>query len=126
MRNTGNTFSSLKKLIHIGGVALAMTITLGIAVGVSGHPVDNSFAHISSVPQSPSPVQANVIGTSSAQPELMHEAPVVEMTQGKPISHRRILKMVVTAYCPCPKCCGANAAGITASGKLVSENGGRF
>jgi 3D (Asp-Asp-Asp) domain-containing protein len=32
----------------------------------------------------------------------------------------------VTAYCPCTICCGANAQGITASGKLVTHNGGRF
>ena len=34
--------------------------------------------------------------------------------------------MEVTAYCACPKCCGAKAAGITASGKRVNYNGGRF
>lgn len=36
------------------------------------------------------------------------------------------IKMVVTAYCPCTKCCGKNAQGITASGKRVSHNNGRF
>lgn len=34
--------------------------------------------------------------------------------------------MVVTAYCPCIKCCGKNARGVTASGKPVSYNGGKF
>jgi 3D (Asp-Asp-Asp) domain-containing protein len=34
--------------------------------------------------------------------------------------------MEVTAYCPCKKCCGPEAAGITASGRLVSHNGGQF
>jgi 3D (Asp-Asp-Asp) domain-containing protein len=34
--------------------------------------------------------------------------------------------MVVTAYCPCTRCCGPNACGITASGKPVTANGGRF
>ena len=34
--------------------------------------------------------------------------------------------MVVTAYCPCTRCCGPNAQGITASGRPVSANGGRF
>ena len=38
----------------------------------------------------------------------------------------RTMKMVVTAYCPCKKCCGQNAQGITASGKPVSHNKGRF
>ena len=35
-------------------------------------------------------------------------------------------RMIVTAYCPCTECCGPNARGITASGKPVSANGGRF
>jgi 3D (Asp-Asp-Asp) domain-containing protein len=34
--------------------------------------------------------------------------------------------MRVTAYCPCQKCCGPNAGGITASGRLVTTNGGQF
>jgi 3D (Asp-Asp-Asp) domain-containing protein len=38
----------------------------------------------------------------------------------------RTIRMLVTAYCPCKKCCGPNAQGITASGKHVSHNGGRF
>ena len=32
----------------------------------------------------------------------------------------------VTAYCPCEKCCGDQADGITASGKPVTYNEGRF
>jgi 3D (Asp-Asp-Asp) domain-containing protein len=34
--------------------------------------------------------------------------------------------MEVTAYCPCPKCCGPDAQGITASGRTVDYNDGRF
>ncbi|GIW75255.1 MAG: hypothetical protein KatS3mg104_0318 [Phycisphaerae bacterium] len=34
--------------------------------------------------------------------------------------------MEVTAYCPCQKCCGPQASGLTASGLPVSHNGGRF
>jgi 3D (Asp-Asp-Asp) domain-containing protein len=34
--------------------------------------------------------------------------------------------MTVTAYCPCRKCCGPNARGITASGRPVTANGVRF
>ncbi len=32
----------------------------------------------------------------------------------------------VTAYCPCTRCCGPQAQGITASGRDVSYNEGRF
>lgn len=38
----------------------------------------------------------------------------------------RTMRMLVTAYCPCTKCCGPSAQGITASGKPVSHNNGRF
>lgn len=38
----------------------------------------------------------------------------------------RVMMMEVTAYCPCTRCCGPRAQGITASGKHVSYNGGRF
>lgn len=34
--------------------------------------------------------------------------------------------MEVTAYCPCKVCCGRRAKGVTASGKSVRHNGGRF
>ena len=34
--------------------------------------------------------------------------------------------MEVTAYCACPKCCGPNAKGLTASGEPVTYNLGRF
>jgi 3D (Asp-Asp-Asp) domain-containing protein len=38
----------------------------------------------------------------------------------------RLVMMEVTAYCPCKKCCGPRAQGITASGKRVNFNGGLF
>lgn len=38
----------------------------------------------------------------------------------------RVRRMRVTAYCPCPKCCGRWADGVTTSGRPVTANGGRF
>ncbi len=38
----------------------------------------------------------------------------------------RVVWLEVTGYCPCEKCCGPSAVGVTASGKLVSYNGGVF
>jgi len=32
----------------------------------------------------------------------------------------------VTAYCPCKKCCGPKAHGVTASGRHVSHNDSQF
>jgi 3D (Asp-Asp-Asp) domain-containing protein len=36
------------------------------------------------------------------------------------------VRMLVTAYCPCPKCCGKYSDGITASGKSIYANDSRF
>jgi 3D (Asp-Asp-Asp) domain-containing protein len=38
----------------------------------------------------------------------------------------RTIEMEVTAYCACVRCCGPNAQGLTASGRDVSYNAGRF
>jgi 3D (Asp-Asp-Asp) domain-containing protein len=60
------------------------------------------------------------------------EAQLVKASIPKPqtsvsrIDSKRVILMEVTAYCPCTKCCGPEAQGITASGKPVSYNGGAF
>jgi len=36
------------------------------------------------------------------------------------------VKLLVTAYCGCPKCCGSHARGLTASGRSIGYNGGQF
>lgn len=38
----------------------------------------------------------------------------------------RLVRMRVTAYCPCDICCGPKAMGITASGRPVAADNGRF
>ena len=38
----------------------------------------------------------------------------------------RLVRMRVTAYCPCDICCGPKAVGITASGHTVAADNGRF
>src|SRR5689334_6657215 len=38
----------------------------------------------------------------------------------------RTITMEVTAYCPCKKCCGKSARGMTASGLKVTHNAGLF
>jgi len=60
--------------------------------------------------------------------ELLHDDSVVIASAAMdPAGHTaRVLWMEVTAYCPCKKCCGPQAMGLTASGKLVSYNEGGF
>ena len=38
----------------------------------------------------------------------------------------RVVWMEVTAYCPCKKCCGPKAQGLTASGKRINFNDSLF
>lgn len=45
----------------------------------------------------------------------------------KPPVVGRTVRMTVTAYCPCPICCGRwSGGGLTASGKPITSNRGRF
>jgi 3D (Asp-Asp-Asp) domain-containing protein len=67
---------------------------------------------------------------TSAPDELLHDAVTASATLPSgtdSVAHRlRIIRMEVTAYCPCPRCCGENAQGITASGHDVSYNNSHF
>jgi len=63
--------------------------------------------------------------SESNSEDLMHD--IIQVPQvSAPMPHARVIWMQVTAYCPCPKCCGPHASGITASGKLVNYNSGEF
>ncbi len=64
--------------------------------------------------------------TPHALPQLLYDIRT-EPTEAiaLPAGRRRVW-MEVTAYCPCPRCCGSNAHGMTASGKTVQFNGGHF
>ena len=57
--------------------------------------------------------------------ELIRDVKTVRTAASRPAAGR-VVWMVVTAYCPCPKCCGKGATGITASGRPVTAAGGHF
>lgn len=67
---------------------------------------------------------------ASATEELLHDMPEAVSTSVAPQivagKHQHIVWMEVTAYCSCPKCCGPNAHGVTASGKDITYNNGKF
>jgi len=44
------------------------------------------------------------------------------LTGAKPPAEWKIVQVRVTAYCPCEKCCGNSADGITASGHKIQPN----
>ena len=62
----------------------------------------------------------STIGHARTEPVPQPEQPA----RSAPIA--RQVRMTVTAYCPCSKCCGENAQGITASGQSVRANHSRF
>lgn len=76
--------------------------------------------------------------TESASAELMHEIEPAPASSEEPVTlasavlpaatvhSERVVMMLVTAYCPCTRCCGSHARGLTASGKPVTFNGGQF
>jgi len=75
------------------------------------------------------PVVAAKAPAAPAAPEMLRDTAVTASAVIAPsaINHKlRTLRMEVTAYCPCTKCCGENAQGITASGRDVSYNNSRF
>lgn len=74
------------------------------------------------------PLAAGVIvPPASTGGELLRDATSRSAKQAKTAEPRRqIIWMYVTAYCPCSKCCGEDAQGVTASGKSVNYNRGHF
>ena len=87
---------------------------------------------------------AKPVGNAAGQMDLLAATPVIEPAPMDPpiatpsrellqpvvrkssLPRAHMVMMEVTAYCPCKKCCGPRARGITASGKRVSHNGGLF
>ena len=69
---------------------------------------------------------AMAAGGTAAAPRAV--APAAKPPRETPavVAKDRVVWMLVTAYCPCPLCCGSNASGLTASGKPTSANYGHF
>jgi 3D (Asp-Asp-Asp) domain-containing protein len=68
-------------------------------------------------------LHASVQSNASVTPQALPDVATTELAQPKRL---RTLRMQVTAYCACSKCCGPNARGVTASGRSVSYNSGAF
>ena len=119
MTNRSNQLTATLKRIGIASLVLF--------VGATARPVISTSAAVKAVVVSPvakvTPVAAPVPAA-----ELLREAVIASaMIPSTAITHKlRTIRMEVTAYCPCTKCCGENAQGVTASGHDVSYNNSRF
>ncbi|HLL91285.1 MAG TPA: 3D domain-containing protein [Tepidisphaeraceae bacterium] len=108
----------------VGAVSARAVDTTTAAVTRSGDP---AVAAVELVPSAMA-AQELLVEDEAALPGLAVETvrPVVFTATPTPSRKVRTLTMDVTAYCACKKCCGKNAQGLTASGKPVSYNKGRF
>jgi 3D (Asp-Asp-Asp) domain-containing protein len=81
---------------------------------------DQSIETISQLPQSIPVITVTETELQSQESEtsLPAESPDSE-------EHWKVVEMRVTAYCPCPKCCGEYADGITADNHRI-QDGDRF
>ena len=118
MTNRSNQLTATLKRFGIASLMLF--------VGATARPV------ISTSPAPKAAVVSQVAKSTAAAPvpaaELLREAVTASaMIPSAAITHKlRTIRMEVTAYCPCTKCCGENAQGLTASGHDVSYNNSRF
>jgi 3D (Asp-Asp-Asp) domain-containing protein len=127
---------SLKQVARVSVVAAFTASTLALigATGegrTAGHKSNNkrtSSVQLASlgtiakaeIHQAPAAAWGELLVDDSALPAAKATPAVVS------VPTTRTIRMEVTAYCPCVKCCGPKAQGITASGKLISHNGGKF
>ena len=118
-------------------IAAVVMFTLGAAGAVVGLAASNDDAKATAVAAPAAQVakaQEAVVELASAKiaPEVAATVvneemlvPVVVVTPAA-LPAIKTIEMEVTAYCPCTMCCGPKAQGITASGKNVHYNDGKF
>jgi 3D (Asp-Asp-Asp) domain-containing protein len=129
--------TTLRWVARHTAIAVSVMFALGMAGIGTGRTVESHQAKTDNQQVQPILASATIAPAVSAATELMHDAPAIDATpkQARPSlavqtlmskRHSRIMMMQVTAYCPCKKCCGPDTIGITASGKHISYNSGRF
>jgi len=104
--------------------------SLVLFVGATARPATKAIPAAAPVKVIATPVvAAKAAPAAPAATEMLRDTAVTASAVIAPsaINHKlRTIRMEVTAYCPCTKCCGENAHGVTASGHDVSYNNSRF
>jgi len=133
--------SNIRKAARGLSLAAFVMIMVGAASGVTR--TSSISAPIRFVRQSPLLVaqssdtkadqadQSEAVEPAAKPVELMHNLPALttkKLAKSTPLTpgKMQVIMMEVTAYCPCKKCCGSQAIGLTASGRNVRYNNGRF
>lgn len=126
--------TSIARIGHLSAFLLTTAFSIGLIGATKPQPV--APAPVVTVKAGPIQQQDEVTPTATASTaadtELLHDAtpePQAELASahfGPKAKHVRTIWLQVTAYCPCKKCCGPGAKGLTASGRSISYNGGQF
>jgi len=111
--------------------SLALALCAWVAMGAGDRAQAESTPAIQVASAAVTPNQKAVSLTTVAKPAAVNAVASSSSSTvaAQPVAHtprQKQLWMEVTAYCPCTKCCGPEAAGITASGLPVSHNEGKF
>jgi 3D (Asp-Asp-Asp) domain-containing protein len=113
----------IQRLARATFVGLCAAMAIGVSGAVSVRAMDRDETVTAAAPAH---AHANVgLAYEWATSPLATERSSTKATP-RPKAGSRIVRMEVTGYCPCKKCCGPEARGITASGKRVSYDRGRF
>ena len=117
LRLTG--IASMVAFVGAAAAAPRVMLVKAAAVAPAAHHTPVTLV----VPATPA-VAAKPAAAPAASTELLQDSAVRAVAVIGP--RTRTMRMEVTAYCPCTKCCGENAQGITASGRDVSYNNSQF
>src|SRR4051794_33111968 len=129
MIQAATILTSLKRVARVSVIAVFTASTLALlgATG-EGRTTARKITHQAASKQLVS--LTTVKSTATAAPVaatwgelLVDDSTAATVVSSVPASHT--MRMEVTAYCPCVKCCGPKAQGVTASGKLITHNGGK-
>ena len=126
-----------RSALHLG-IPLVCALLGVLLIGASGKADDTAAPELAmavtrtpAAMPTPAPLEAPTTRPAAAAVAemLITSAPIrvekplsLMMTGPRP----QVVMMEVTAYCPCKKCCGPKAQGITASGKRINFNDGLF
>ena len=92
-----------------------IAIFIVIIICILGYFVGTSYANGNS----------RITSLSTTMDTVKHNIRHTETSNSMGREQWQTVQMRVTAYCPCPKCCGSYSDGITASGRKISS-GDRF
>ena len=126
MTQVANNSAVLKRVARVSVVALCTACSLVLLGAMPANQATRSQATTKAAPAARQTALAAVAAQPATRELLAEESVIPARAKMVAAPRTRVIKMEVTAYCACVKCCGPAAQGITASGKLVSYNGGRF